>query len=126
MTLDEYRAAYDRNEDFKQVTKELMQAWLDERIEAVKQIAEIKKSMNDYPLVWGRLIDGEYENEVDMCGWTPELRLHIYTGIEHIADVLGITLECEADRGTAFDYEYSFVYKGVKVFEVSKEAIIHE
>lgn len=122
MTLQEYRAAYDREEDFGQVTKELMQEWLDERIEVVKQIAEIKKS-TDYPLVWGRLVDHEYENEVDMCGWMPELRLHIYTGIEHIADVLGITLECEDNRGTAFDYEYSFVYKGVKVFEVSKEAL---
>ena len=54
MTLQEYRAAYDRDEDFEPVTKELMQAWLDERIEAVKKIEEIKKSMNDYPLVWGQ------------------------------------------------------------------------
>jgi hypothetical protein len=99
MTLQEYRAAYDREEDFGQVTKELMQAWLDERIEAVKQIEEIKKSMDDYPLVWGRLIDGEYENEVDLCGWEPKLQLHIYEGIEHIADVLGIPLKCENNRG---------------------------
>ena len=114
MTLQEYMAAYDREEDFGQVTKELMQAWLDERIEAVKQIAEIKKSMDDYPLVWGRLIDGKYE---------PKLHLHIYEGIEHIADVLGITLKCEDNRGMDYDYEYSFAYKGVRVFEISKEAI---
>lgn len=30
MTLEEYRAAYDREKDFEPVTKELMQAWLDE------------------------------------------------------------------------------------------------
>jgi hypothetical protein len=124
MTLQEYRAAYDREEDFGQVTKELMQAWLDERIDAVKQIEEIKKSMNDYPLVWGRLIDDEYENEVDLCGWEPKLQLHIYEGIEHIAAVLGITLKCEENRGTPYDYEYSFVYKGVRVFEISEEAIV--
>jgi hypothetical protein len=123
MTLEEYRAAYDREEDFGQVTKELMQAWLDERIEAVKQMAEIKKSMDDYPLVWGRLVDGEYENEVGLCAWEPKLQLHIYEGIENIADVLGIPLKCKVNKGTAFDYEYSFVYKGVKVFEVSKEAL---
>lgn len=123
MTLQEYMAAYDREEDFGQVTKELMQAWLDERIEAVKQIAEIKKSMDDYPLVWGRLIDGKYENTVDLCGWEPKLHLHIYEGIEHIADVLGITLKCEDNRGMDYDYEYSFAYKGVRVFEISKEAI---
>lgn len=123
MTLQEYRAAYEREEDFEPVTKELMQAWLDERIDALKQIEEIKKSMDDYPLVWGRLIDGEYENTVDLCGWTPELRLHIYEGIEHIADVLGITLECEDNRGTDYDYEYSFFYRGVKVFEISKEPL---
>lgn len=123
MTLEEYRAAYDREEDFGQVTKELMQAWLDERIEAVKQIAEIKKSMDDYPLVWGRLVDGKYENTVELCGWEPKYQLHIYEGIEHIADVLGIPLECEENRGTPYDYEYSFVYKGVKVFEISEEAL---
>ena len=123
MTLKEYKEAYDREEDFGQVTKELMQAWLDERIEAVKQIAAIKKSMDDYPLVWGRLVDGEYENTVELCGWEPKYQLHIYEGIEHIADVLGIPLECEENRGTPYDYEYSFVYKGVKVFEISKEAL---
>lgn len=123
MTLQEYRAAYDREDDFEPVTKELMQAWLDERIDALKQIEEIKKSMDDYPLVWGRLVDGEYENEVELCGWEPKLQLHIYEGIEHIADVLGITLKCEDNRGKPYDYEYSFVYKGVKVFEISKEAL---
>ena len=122
MTLQEYMAAYDREEDFGQVTKELMQAWLDERIEAVKQIAEIKKS-TAYPLVWGKLVDGEYENEIDLCAWEPKLQLHIYEGIEHIADVLGITLECEDNRGMDYDYEYSFFYKGVRVFEISKEAL---
>ena len=124
MTLKEYRAAYDRNEDFEPITKELMQAWLDERIEAVKKIEEIKKSMNDYPLVWGRLADGKYENTVDLCGWEPKLGLHIYEGIEHIADVLGIPLKCEVNRGMGYDYEYSFFYKGVRVFEISKEAIV--
>jgi hypothetical protein len=79
--------------------------------------------MDDYHLVWGRLIDGEYENEVELCGWEPKLQLHIYEGIEHIADVLGIKLKCDDNRGTAFDYEYSFVYKGVKVFEISKEPL---
>jgi len=123
MTLQEYRAAYDREEDFGQVTKELIQAWLDERIEAVKQIEKIKKSMNDYPLVWGRLINGKYENTVDLCGWEPKLGLHIYEGIEHIADVLGIPLKCEVNRGMGYDYEYSFFYKGVKVFEISKEPL---
>lgn len=123
MTLKEYRAAYDRNEDFEPVTKELMQAWLDERIEAVKKIEEIKKSINDYPLVWGRLINGKYENTVDLCGWESKLGLHIYEGIEHIADVLGITLKCVDNRGMDYDYEYSFVYKGVRVFEISKEPL---
>jgi len=99
-----------------------MQTWLDEKIEAVKQIAEIKKS-TDYSLVWGRLVDGEYENEVGLCAWEPKLQLHIYEGIEHIADVLGIPLECEENRGTPYDYEYSFNYKGVRVFEISEEAL---
>ena len=122
MTLQEYRAAYDREEDFEPVTKELMQAWLDERIEAVKQIAEIKKS-TAWPLVWGKLVDGEYENEIDLCTWEPKLQLHIYEGIEHIANILGIPLKCKDNRGMDYDYEYSFVYKGVKVFEISKEAL---
>ena len=49
--------------------------------------------------------------------------IHIYKGIEMVADVMGLALK-EIKRDDAYiPYEYSFIYKGVKFFQITEERL---
>lgn len=125
MTLEEYKKKYIETDDtdFETPTKELVEAWLDDKIEAQKTIDNIIRE-HGFPLVWGDFnkSSGDFENEIMVCGFsTSFFGLHIYSGIKLIADILGKKLEKENRKDTEIKYEYSFLYKGVKVYGISNE-----
>lgn len=106
--------------EFETPTKELVEAWLDDKIEAHKAIINIGME-HGFSLVWG---DYNERNEIMACGFSSAFfGLHIYRGIKLIADILGKKLEKENRKDTENKYEYSFLYKGVKVFEISNEEL---
>lgn len=125
MTLEKYKKKYIETDDtdFETPTKELVEAWLDDKIEARKAINNISRE-HGFSLVWGDYNDssGDFENEIMVCGFsTSSFGLHIYSGIKLIADILGEKLEKKNREDTEIKYEYSFLYKGVKVYEISNE-----
>lgn len=127
MTLEEYKKKYIETDDtdFETPTKELVEAWLDDKIKAQKAINKISID-HGFALVWGdyNKSSGDYENEIMVCGFsTSFFGLQIYSGIKLIADILGKKLEKENREDTEIKYEYSFLYKGVKVYEISNEEL---
>lgn len=50
--------------------------------------------------------------------------IHIYRGIEILAGVLGIEIAENVREGSEYKYEYRFNYKGIEVFQMSKERIL--
>lgn len=130
MTLEEYKKKYLETDDtdFETPTKELVEAWLDDKIEAHKAIINIGME-HGFSLVWGDYNEssGDFENEIMACGFsTSFFGLQIYSGIKLIADILGKKLEKENRKDTENKYEYSFLYKGVKVFEISNEELTND
>lgn len=124
MTLEEYKEKYLNTDDTDfEITKELAEAWLDEKVNAVKQIAQIEKDVN-YNLVGGAFDEenGDFANEVCIAGFWGDLTLHIFQGIEILARILGVSLEIK-EKGYPYKYEYHFMYKGVKVFEISNDLL---
>ena len=127
MTLEEYKKKYIETDDtdFETPSKEFVEAWLDDKIEALKAINNISIE-HGFELVWGdyNKSSGDYENEIMVCGFsTSFFGLQIYSGIKLIADILGKKLEKENRKDPVIKYEYSFLYKGVKVFEISNELL---
>lgn len=49
--------------------------------------------------------------------------IHIYRGIEILAGVLGAEMTESVEEGSKYKYEYRFSYKGIEVFQMSKERI---
>lgn len=113
MTLEEYKAKYKGKETIEKPTKELVEAWLDDKIEVLKQL-----SAHRFDLVWGDNTDN-YVNRISVCGFHSKVELHIHEGIEKLAGILGKDLEFS--RLEEYGFEYSFTYKGVRVFEMYKE-----
>lgn len=120
MTLEEYKEKYlNTDETDFEITKELAEAWLMEKTNAVKQIAQIEKDVN-YNLVGGAFdeISGDYEKEISLCGLWGDLNLHIYNGIEILSEILGIELK-RISHNAQYDFEYYFIFNDVRVFEIS-------
>ena len=50
--------------------------------------------------------------------------VHIYKGIDIIADVMGLSLSIEQrDDNPLFPYRYSFIYKGMEFFQITDEEL---
>ena len=117
MNLQEYRKLYKESDYFDKPSKELAEAWLDAKIETLDHLNRIYRNQN-YNLVWGDLDkeSGNFPNEVSICGLVSTIfdSIHIYNGIEKLAELLETDLENDGER-------LSFQYKGRKVFQISKE-----
>ena len=104
-------------------TKELAEQWLDAKIDALEQLRRICEHQK-YPLTWGDLDedDGDYPNEIDICGMASSLDIgvHIYRGIEQLAELLGKELRKEGRYDKENPYDYVFDYKGYRVFQIGK------
>ena len=125
MTIQEYRDRYLNTDDtdFPTPTRELVEAWLDEKIEVKEQIDRIFRHHN-YGLVWGDFDEhkGDYQHEVEICGMTCDStkELHIYSGIDLLAKLLGEEL---TERKYTYEgqtrIEYSIPYKGRRLFQLA-------
>ena len=125
MTLQEYRDAYLNDADyFEKPTKELAIAWLDAKIDTINQIDRIIDNQG-YNLVWGDVIDGEFENEIQLCGLSRSVSnsIHVYNGIDKLADLLEVHL-LEKDRNDEdYPYLYYFYYRDRKIYQISKNQL---
>lgn len=124
MTLEEYKKIYLKDEtDYIDLTRELVEAWLDDKIEAKKQARAIMQA-HDFSLCGGVFIpeDGEFAIEICPCGFVEpnNCDLHIHRGIEYLAAVIGAKLECKR-YSNEYRWYYSFGYKGVEIYEISNE-----
>ena len=122
MTLQEYRDAYLNDADyFEKPTKELAIAWLDAKIDALEHLDRIYRNQG-YNLEWGEfdVHKGEFPNSIEICGFNGNLfrRVHIYNGIEKLAEILGTGLATETDSN---GINYYFLYKGYKVFQIGAD-----
>ena len=116
--LDEYKAIYFDEEsdpvDIDKPTKELAEQWLDEKIEALKELYEFTWNKG-YPLTWGKFNfnRGEWETEIRCCDFCPPIlrQVHIYRGIHELVELLEIEL-------TETEERYFFRYKDCTVFQL--------
>lgn len=118
--LEEYKDKYfdDNCYNFEKPSKELAEQWLDAKIEVLEQIRRISREQG-YNLIWGgfREDTGDFQYEVQTCYLSDPLTsgVHIYQGIDKLAEVMGVKLtETHEPRR----WEYSFQYKGYKVFQI--------
>lgn len=129
MTLEEYKEIYLKDEtEYIALTRELVEAWLDDKIEAKKQARAIMQE-HDFSLYGGAFIpeDGEFAIEICPCGFVEPSNcdLHIHRGIEYLAAITGAKLERKS-HGGIYRWYYSFEYKGVEVYEISNEDLTDE
>ena len=88
---------------------ESVKAWLDLNISIRKQLAEAQ----------------ELNNNISLCTLNRENTVHVFEGIELIADALGF--ELLADEKWEDDdhpYFYYFMYGEFKVFQLSRERLV--
>ena len=125
MTLEEYKEIYSKDEtEYIDLTRELVEAWLDDKIEAKRQANELMQA-HDFKLCGGKFIAeyGEFAIEICPCGFGEinSLDIHIHSGIEHLAAIVGAKLERKRYGGDYYRWRYSFRYKGVEIYEISNE-----
>ena len=86
---------------------ESVKAWLDENIAIRKRLVELDN----------------FNEEMQLCTVNKENTLHVYKGIEIIAELLGkVLVETEFDDD--IPYKYYFMYDGVEVFQLSRERLV--
>ena len=106
---------------------ELVKAWLDAKIEYMVELDRLAR-IYDFDLCWGEYDKAKsysYDVEIGVCSsnrmYTKEI--HVNRGVELLADILGEKLSCTRRKDTEYPYEYSFMYKGYRIFQISKEEI---
>ena len=101
--------------------KKLAEQWLDAKIDALEQLDRICRNQ-DYNLEWGEFDfhKGKYPNSIEICGFSAYSyrMVHIYNGIEKLAEILGIGLATETNIN---GINYFFWYKGYKVFQIGED-----
>lgn len=121
--LERYKEKYndDNVTHIEKPTKELAEQWLDAKIDVLKHLDKIYHNQ-DYDLAWGEFDDhaGEYPNSIEMCGLSRNLynMVHIYNGIQKLAEILGVGLASGIDSN---GINYFFLYKGYKVFQIGED-----
>ena len=79
--------------------------WLDKIIEAKEYLKSLEK----------------FNSRIETYG--PDIRIPIRYHIEEVADCMGIELKEETHDFGQYKYEYSFGYRGYKVFELRKRRL---
>ena len=102
-------------------TKELAEQWLDVKIDALEHINRIYRSQG-YGLEWGEFDSdkGEFPNNIEICAFFSNIfkTVHIYNGIQKLAEILGKDLASETDSN---GINYFFMYNGYKVFQIGED-----
>ena len=119
MTKEQYMEISKDDPDVIELSNQDIIVWMDAIAESLRQARS-----NMYDLAWGEINvrEGEYENNIHLCGITSEYRsLHIYSGIEKLAEAIGATLSRDVSNSREYKDELYFNYKGVRFFELAKE-----
>lgn len=77
-------------------------------------------------LVLSRKIYLENEDltdEICVCTGTLDDGIHIHSGINEIADVMGLELKEKIFKDDDYPYTYYFIYDGVKFFQISNRKL---
>lgn len=102
-------------------TKELVKQWLDVKIDALEHMNRIYCNQG-YDLKWGEFNGrvGDYPNGIEICGFGQPLykAVHIFNGIQKLAEILGTGLASETDSN---GINYFVMYKGYKVFQIGED-----
>ena len=121
--LEIYKEKYNNDEitHIDKPTRELAEQWLDAKIDALEQLNRIYRNQG-YDLEWGEFDfhKGEFPNSIEICCFSANLFrvVHIYNGIEKLAEILGTGLATETDSN---GINYFFWYKGYKVFQIGAD-----
>lgn len=119
MTREEYEKLYDTEPDSIDFTDVDVIEWLDNIVEAFKRLNECR-----YDLYYGKLDrkKGEYEKHIELCS-NDNPRLHVFDGIDTLAEIVGCELKrFDLDDGE-YPYEYYFTYKDVYVFQLDAKPL---
>ena len=123
MTKEAYFEIYNTEPDVINLSKEDIVEWIDTIAENARKLYE-----SAYTLDYGKLNEekGEYEYHIHPCSHNEYLTLHIFEGIDKIADAVGVKLSCEDRYSPEYPYMYSFEYKLLKIFQIEKEPLVDE
>lgn len=118
MDREKYLELYNSNPSEIELSDSDIKSWLDDITDLYKRLQESK-----YSLYYGVLNEdeGEYENAIELIS-RDNPSLHIYKGIDKLVKVIGekLYLEVEDSQEVDYPYTYSFMHKGVKVFQITK------
>ena len=62
-----------------------------------------------------------FNEQIRVC--RPGLTIHMFTGIDIVADVMGLELREDYEEDKDFPYRYSFEYKGNKFIQIEEERL---
>lgn len=118
MTKEKYLKISENDPDEINLSNTDIIDWINNIVNALVAARE-----NIYPLSWGKLNldEGEYENEISPCVVGDYEKLHVYRGIEKIAEAVCTPLLVEKRRDNEYPYEFYFYYRGVRIFQIEKE-----
>lgn len=119
MTREEYEKLYDTEPDSIDFTDVDVIEWLDNIVEAFKRLNECR-----YDLYYGKLDreKGEYEKHIELCS-NDNPRLHVFDGIDTLAEIVGCELKQFNRDEEDYPYEYYFTYKNVHVFQLNTKPL---
>lgn len=106
---------------------EFVKAWLDAKIEYLVELDRLAR-IYDFDLCWGYYGKTEpysYDVEIGVCSSNRMYKkeIHINRGIELLADILGEKLSRTSRKDDTYPYEYSFMYNGYRIFQISAKEI---
>lgn len=87
---------------------ESVKAWLDMNISIRKQLIELE----------------DYNEQLMLCRPNQKDTVHVFKGIEIMADLLGKEIAMVERNDTEIPYEYYFMYEGFKVLQLSRERLV--
>lgn len=87
----------------RKTEQEKITAWVEKVAKAYNSVRNLK----------------DYSEDVCFCESYRGNEVHIYSGLEYIAEMLGIELIYTDRHDDDYPFEVSFVYKGVKFFQLN-------
>lgn len=118
MKKADYMKLYDSDPDEITLTDEDVRDWLDAIVDGLTAVRE-----GSYMLTWGMFNEdkGEYENAISPCSASYDYaNYQLYKGIEKAAAAVGMGVSVEDRNDEDYPYEYYFVYRGVRFYQLGK------
>ena len=87
------------------------------------EFQNIKEWLDLHISIRRQLIEAEHLNE--LCRPNKENTLHVYKGIDILADVVGAELLLREDlEDEEYPYYHYFMYDGFEVFQIGRERLV--